>query len=65
MDTRQLKTLVAIATYRTFSKAAEIVGLTPSAVSQQIQALESELNVKIFERASRPPSLTVEGTSSP
>ncbi len=61
MDTRQLKTLVAITTYRTFSKAAEIVGLTPSAVSQQIQALESELNVKIFERASRPPSLTVEG----
>ncbi len=61
MDTRQLKTLVAITTYRTFAKAAEIVGLTPSAVSQQIQALESELGVKIFERSSRPPSLTAEG----
>jgi DNA-binding transcriptional LysR family regulator len=61
MDTRQLKTFVAIVIHRTFAKAADVVGLTPSAVSQQIQALESELNVKLFERSSRPPSLTHEG----
>ena len=61
MDTRQLKTLVAIATYRTFTKAADVVGLTPSAVSQQIQALETEMNVTLFERSSRPPTLTPEG----
>ena len=61
MDTRQLKTLVAITTHGTFTKAADIVGLTPSAVSQQIQTLETELNVKLFERSSRPPHLTPQG----
>lgn len=61
MDTRQLKTLLAISTHGTFAKAADIVGLTPSAVSQQVQAMEMELNVKLFERASRPPKLTSQG----
>lgn len=61
MDTRQLKTLVAIATHGTFIKAADAVSLTPSAVSQQIQALEQELNATLFERSSRPPKLTPQG----
>lgn len=61
MDTRQLKTFLTIATNGTFARAAEIVGLTPSAVSQQIQALESELNTTLFVRPSRPPKLTPQG----
>lgn len=61
MDTRQLRTLVAIAGHGTFAKAAEFVNLTPSAVSQQIQALEQELNFRLFERSSRPPKLTSQG----
>ncbi|MEZ5652823.1 MAG: LysR family transcriptional regulator [Burkholderiaceae bacterium] len=61
MDTRQLKTLAAIASNGTFAKAADVVGLTPSAVSQQIQALEQELNATLFERSSRPPNLTAQG----
>lgn len=61
MDTRQLKTLVAIADQGTFAKAARQVNLTPSAVSQQMQALERELNVALFDRASRPPSLNAKG----
>lgn len=61
MDTRQLKTLVAIATHGSFIKAADIVALTPSAVSQQIQALETELGTTLFERSSRPPKLTAQG----
>ncbi len=61
MDTRQLKTVVAIAAHGTFARAADVVGLTPSAVSQQIQTLEQELGVRIFERASRPPRPTAEG----
>lgn len=61
MDTRQLKTLVAIQSYGTFAQAADVVGLTPSAVSQQIHALEEELRVTIFNRSSRPPKLTPEG----
>ncbi|TGP39337.1 LysR family transcriptional regulator, partial [bacterium M00.F.Ca.ET.230.01.1.1] len=44
MDTRQLKTFIAIAEHGTFAKAAEAVGLTPSAVSQQMQALELEVS---------------------
>lgn len=61
MDTRQLKTLVAISTHGTFARAADIVGLTASAVSQQIHALEQELNTPLFDRSSRPPKLTPHG----
>lgn len=61
MDTRQLKTLVAIADQGTFAKAARAVNLTPSAVSQQMQALERELDVVLFDRSSRPPSLNAKG----
>ncbi|MDD8022278.1 MAG: LysR family transcriptional regulator [Paracoccaceae bacterium] len=61
MDTRQLRSLIAIATHGTFARAAEAVHLTPSAVSQQIQALEHELGVLLFERSSRPPKLTPQG----
>ena len=61
MDTRQLKTLVSIAMHGTFIKAADAVSLTPSAVSQQIQALEVELGTALFERSSRPPKLTPQG----
>lgn len=62
MDTRQLKTLVAIATNGTFAQAAEVVGLTPSAVSQQIHALELELDTTLFDRSSRPPKMTPQGS---
>lgn len=61
MDTRQLRSLVAIASQGTFAKAAEVVNLTPSAVSQQIQSLEQELGAVLFERSSRPPKLTPHG----
>lgn len=61
MDTRQLKTLITIANNRTFAQAADIVGLTPSAVSQQIQSLEQELDTILFDRNSRPPKMTSSG----
>ncbi|MCS2609790.1 LysR family transcriptional regulator [Halomonas dongshanensis] len=61
MDTRQLRTLVAIAEHGTFARAASIVNLTPSAVSQQIHALEQELDTPLFNRESRPPSLNLQG----
>ena len=61
MDTRQLKTLLAIQSHGTFAQAAEVVHLTPSAVSQQVHALEDELQVTLFDRGTRPPSITPDG----
>ncbi|MCM2130228.1 LysR family transcriptional regulator [Larsenimonas rhizosphaerae] len=61
MDTRQLRTLIAISEYGTFARAAREVCLTPSAVSQQMLALEQELEASLFNRQTRPPSLTLHG----
>jgi DNA-binding transcriptional LysR family regulator len=61
MDTRQLRSLLAIAEHGSFSRAAVAVNLTVSAVSQQIQALETEVGAPLFDRSSRPPRLTVAG----
>jgi len=61
MDTRQLKTLTAIARSGSFARAAGLVNLTASAVSQQIQALEAEIGAPLFDRSSRPPTMTPAG----
>ncbi|TDL79441.1 LysR family transcriptional regulator [Palleronia sediminis] len=61
MDLRQLHTLIAVADTGSFAGAARIVHLTASAVSQQIQALEGELGVAVFDRAKRPPQLNAKG----
>lgn len=44
-----------------FTKAAEELALTQSAVSRQIRALEEHLGVALFERRTRALSLTAEG----
>jgi DNA-binding transcriptional LysR family regulator len=61
MDTRQLKTFIAIVEHGTFAKAADAVRLTPSAVSQQIQALEGEVGSELFDRSTRPITLNSQG----
>ena len=61
MDTRQLRTLIAIAKHGTFAQAAKVVGLTPSAVSQQMFALEDELGAALFDRTSRRPKISSQG----
>lgn len=61
MDTRQLKSLLAIVETGSFAGAADKVNLTPSAISQQVQALENEIGALLFDRASRPPRLTAAG----
>src|SRR5262245_65636201 len=44
-----------------FTKAAELLSVTPSAVSRQISALESFLNVRLFNRGREGNTLTPAG----
>src|ERR1700733_3259299 len=44
-----------------FTKAAEELFITPSAVSRQIKALEENLDLKLFERRRRSLTLTEDG----
>ena len=43
MEVRQLNTLIRAAQFQSFSKAAESLGYSQSAVTVQIKALEEEL----------------------
>ena len=61
MDIRVLKTLVAVAQHGSFATAANVVGLSPSAVSMQIQMLEQHLAIELFDRSRRPPALNAKG----
>lgn len=49
------------ATALSFAKAAAVLGVTPSAVSHRISALESSLGHRLFERKTRRIQLTPEG----
>src|SRR5215467_11727242 len=46
----QLRTFQAVAALKSFRGAAEVLHITQPAVSKQIQALETELNARLFER---------------
>jgi DNA-binding transcriptional LysR family regulator len=61
MNTRQLYYFVSVAETLNFSQAAKIHYMAQSAISQQIAALEQELDVKLFERTSRNVQLTPAG----
>jgi DNA-binding transcriptional LysR family regulator len=53
MELRQLEILRAVAETRNFTRAGERLGLTQSAVSQQIKALEEELGEPLLVRTSK------------
>jgi len=61
MDIKTLYTLIAIADRGSFAEAGNSIGLSLSAVSMQIRALEEELEITIFDRSRRPPVLTDAG----
>ena len=61
MNIAQLKTLITIADHKGFADAAERLFITPAAVSQQMRALEDELQVALFDRTTRPPHLNAHG----
>lgn len=61
MEFRQLQTFVTIAQFLSFSRAAEHLGYSQSAVTVQIRQLEDELNVKLFDRIAKQVTLTTHG----
>ena len=63
MNPRQLQSLAAIAEHGSFTAAAAAVGLSHSAVSLHVKALEEALGVALVDRATRPPRLTAHGAA--
>ena len=57
----QLRTLVAVADAGSFSAAGRSLGRVQSAVSQTVQALETTLDVTLFDRSEKTPTLTDAG----
>lgn len=61
MEIRQLNTFIRVAQFLSFSKAAESLGYSQSAVTVQIRLLEEELNARLFDRMGKHIALTVQG----
>jgi DNA-binding transcriptional LysR family regulator len=53
VDTKQLAALCAVVERRSFSQAAERLGVTQPAVSLQVRALEERLGQKLLDRSGR------------
>ncbi|MGE4298206.1 MAG: LysR family transcriptional regulator [Desulfovibrionaceae bacterium] len=61
MEFKLLKTFHAVATLRSFTRAAHALHLAQSSVSAQVQALEHDLGVPLFDRLGRRVRLTEAG----
>ena len=61
MTITQLKYCIAVAEFRNFTSAAKHVYVTQPTLSMQIQKLEQELDLKIFDRTQKPIALTAVG----
>jgi DNA-binding transcriptional LysR family regulator len=61
MDWDKLKIFHTVAEASSFTKAATVLNLSQSAISRQIQSLEYELKIKLFERHARGLVLTDNG----
>lgn len=61
MEIHQLRYATAVADTGSFTAAAEAVNVSQSGVSTQVQKLERELGVTLFDRSGRRVSLTADG----
>ena len=61
MELRTLATFLKVAELKSFSKAADKLGYSQSAVTMQVQQLERELGARLFDRVPRGALLTQQG----
>ena len=61
MDWDKLRIFHAVASAGSFTHAGQTLGLSQSAVSRQISALEEEISTPLFQRHARGLTLTDEG----
>lgn len=61
MTITQLQYVLAVAEHQNFTKAAAKVFVTQPTLSMQIQKLEEELDIQIFDRTKKPIQLTETG----
>jgi DNA-binding transcriptional LysR family regulator len=61
MDVRQLEMFRAVVEEGTFTRAAERLHVSQSAISRQLQLLEEELNTRLLNRTARGVTLTPDG----
>jgi DNA-binding transcriptional LysR family regulator len=63
LESRRLRVLLAVARGGSLAAAADELGYTPSAVSQQVRTLEREVGTVLLERRSRGVALTPPGSA--
>jgi len=62
-DYQQLRGFVAVAQALSFSRAAGVMGVSPSALSQLVRGLEERLGTRLLNRTTRSVSLTEAGAA--
>lgn len=60
-DYNQLRAFIAVAEFLSFSRAAEHLGVSPSALSQMVRSLEDDVGMRLLHRTTRNVSLTEVG----
>ena len=63
MDIQDLRIFARVAAVQNLSSVGTELGLTPGTISKRIQALESELSVRLFDRTTRSIRITEEGAT--
>jgi DNA-binding transcriptional LysR family regulator len=61
MELQQIQYVIALAQHRSFTKAANVLGISASTLSEQIRRIEQELGVAVFTRTTRNVELTMAG----
>lgn len=61
MNINQIKYFIAVAEYKSFTKAANQYYISQTAITQQIRTLEDHMGVRLIDRTKRPIALTPAG----